>query len=503
MIADIGQAFSNVLSFGPMLAIFCGVSGGLIIGAIPGLSVTMAMALLAPITFFMEPLIGISFLIGLFKGGTYGGSISSILIGTPGTAANAATILDGYEMAKRGKAGKAILGGLYASLIGDFAGSIALVFGAPLLALIALRFGFPEYFALILFSLTMVCFISGNSLSKGIFSAAIGLFLGLIGSDPIGGVPRLTFGISELQSGISVVPLAIGLFALSEVLVRAETLKSEKFRYMGNEALGIVQLKFTEIITNLKTILRSSAVGTLIGALPGIGSETSSWVAYGLAKRASKTPDEFGKGKLEGVLAPEAANNAVCGSAMIPMLVFGIPGDVVTVLLMSALIAQGLNPGPSLIEDNQTLFFGLFISVFVATCFLFLIGRLSLKLWVRLLNIPPALLYGVVVVLCIVGTYGINSDYFDLIVMVCAGVLGYIMRRLDIGLPPLILTFVLSTLLENSFRRGMIQADGNIFFFLERPIAVVFVILTLFVLISIAYRTIKNQKNYRDKTFDN
>ncbi|PPR61813.1 MAG: hypothetical protein CFH08_02061 [Alphaproteobacteria bacterium MarineAlpha3_Bin7] len=503
MIADIGQAFSNVLSFGPMLAIFCGVSGGLIIGAIPGLSVTMAMALLAPITFFMEPLIGISFLIGLFKGGTYGGSISSILIGTPGTAANAATILDGYEMAKRGKAGKAILGGLYASLIGDFAGSIALVFGAPLLALIALRFGFPEYFALILFSLTMVCFISGNSLSKGIFSAAIGLFLGLIGSDPIGGVPRLTFGISELQSGISVVPLAIGLFALSEVLVRAETLKSEKFRYMGNEALGIVQLKFTEIITNLKTILRSSAVGTLIGALPGIGSETSSWVAYGLAKRASKTPDEFGKGKLEGVLAPEAANNAVCGSAMIPMLVFGIPGDVVTVLLMSALIAQGLNPGPSLIEDNQTLFFGLFISVFVATCFLFLIGRLSLKLWVRLLNIPPALLYGVVVVLCIVGTYGINSDYFDLIVMVCAGVLGYIMRRLDIGLPPLILTFVLSTLLENSFRRGMIQADGNIFFFLERPIAVVFVILTLFVLISTAYRTIKNQKNYRDKTFDN
>tara|TARA_B100000700_G_scaffold268400_1_gene309029 strand:+ start:243 stop:1703 length:1461 start_codon:yes stop_codon:yes gene_type:complete len=486
-----------------MLAIFCGVSGGLIIGAIPGLSVTMAMALLAPITFFMEPLIGISFLIGLFKGGTYGGSISSILIGTPGTAANAATILDGYEMAKRGKAGKAILGGLYASLIGDFAGSIALVFGAPLLALIALRFGFPEYFALILFSLTMVCFISGNSLSKGIFSAAIGLFLGLIGSDPIGGVPRLTFGISELQSGISVVPLAIGLFALSEVLVRAETLKSEKFRYMGNEALGIVQLKFTEIITNLKTILRSSAVGTLIGALPGIGSETSSWVAYGLAKRASKTPDEFGKGKLEGVLAPEAANNAVCGSAMIPMLVFGIPGDVVTVLLMSALIAQGLNPGPSLIEDNQTLFFGLFISVFVATCFLFLIGRLSLKLWVRLLNIPPALLYGVVVVLCIVGTYGINSDYFDLIVMVCAGVLGYIMRRLDIGLPPLILTFVLSTLLENSFRRGMIQADGNIFFFLERPIAVVFVILTLFVLISTAYRTIKNQKNYRDKTFDN
>ena len=177
------------------------------------------------------------------------------------------------------------------------------------------------------------------------------------------------------------------------------------------------------------------------------------------------------------------------------MLVFGIPGDVVTVLLMSALIAQGLNPGPSLIEDNRVLFLGLFISVFVATCFLLLIGRLSLKLWVRILNIPPALLYGVVVILCIVGTYGINSDYFDLIVMVFAGVLGYLMRRFDIGLPPLILTFVLSTLLENSFRRGMIQADGNILFFLERPIAVAFIVLTILVLLSTAYRTIKSQKN--------
>ena len=494
MLADIGQAFSNVMSFEPMLAIFVGVGGGLLIGAIPGLSVTMAMALLAPITFFMDPLIGISFLIGLFKGGTYGGSISAILIGTPGTAANAATILDGYEMAKRGQAGKAILGGLYASLIGDFAGSIALVFGAPLLALVALRFGFPEYFALILFSLTMVCYISGNSLSKGIFAASIGLFLGLIGSDPIGGVPRLTFGISKLQSGISVVPLAIGLFALSEVLVRAETLRSEKFRYIGRDALGSIQLNFSEILVNVRTILRSSAIGTLIGALPGIGSETSSWVAYGLAKRASKTPEEFGTGKLEGVLAPEAANNAVCGSAMIPMLVFGIPGDVVTVLLMSALIAQGLNPGPSLIEDNRVLFLGLFISVFIATCFLFLIGRLSLKLWVRILNIPPALLYGVVVVLCIVGTYGINSDFFDLVVMVFAGLLGYLMRRFDVGLPPLILTFVLSSLLENSFRRGMIQADGNIFFFLERPIAVAFIVLTILVLLGTAYRTIKSRK---------
>ena len=391
MIEDLLAAGVVVFNWQTIAAISLGTIAGLMIGAIPGLSATMGMALLSPFTFFVSPLVGIPFLIGLFKGGTFGGSISAILIGTPGTAANAATLLDGYEMRKQGRAGTAMMGALNASLIGDIFGTVALIFGAPALALIAIQFGPHEFFALVLFSLTMICYVSGRSLAKGVLAASLGVFFALIGTDPIGGTERLSFGIRELQGGLNVIALVTGLFGITEVLIQMESFGRGRQRV--TESVGVhlsgAGMQLRAVLSHLWTIVRSSLVGTFIGALPGIGSETSPWVAYGLAKRASKTPEKFGKGAYEGVVAPEAANNAVCAAAMIPMLVFGIPGDIVTAILMSALIAQGLQPGPFLISEHRDVIFGLFMSVLFATFALYIFGRLTMRWWIRILDHSP------------------------------------------------------------------------------------------------------------------
>jgi putative tricarboxylic transport membrane protein len=499
MLHDILNAASMVLGWETLVAVSLGTIVGLVIGAIPGLSATMGMALLSPFTFFVSPLVGIPFLIGLYKGGTYGGSVSAILIGTPGTASNAATLLDGYEMRKQGRADEALMGALHASLVGDIFGTIALIFIAPLLALIAIKFGPHEFFALILFSMTMVCYVSGNSLAKGALAAALGIFFALVGSDPLGGTPRFTFGISELSGGISIIAIVTGVFGITEVLIQMETFG--RGAKLLPELTGVVidrtRTRLRTLVPHLRTIIRSASIGTLIGALPGIGAETSSWVAYGLAKRASKTPELFGKGELDGVVAPESANNAVCGAAMIPMLVFGIPGDIVTAILMSALIAQGLQPGPFLISDHRDVIYGLFISVALATVALYIFGRLTMGWWIRILSIPRPLLYSMVVVFCTVGTYSVHSSVFDLTVMFAFGALGYVMRKLDIAVAPMVLAFVLSKILEPSLRRGLVQTDGSILGFLDRPIAATFIILTAVLLASMAVVEVRRMRSER------
>ena len=486
MLEDLLAAAVVVLNWQTIAAISLGTIVGLMIGAIPGLSATMGMALLSPFTFFVSPLVGIPFLIGLFKGGTFGGSISAILIGTPGTAANAATLLDGYEMRKQGRAGTAMMGALNASLIGDIFGTVALIFGAPALALIAIQFGPHEFFALVLFSLTMICYVSGRSLAKGVLAASMGVFFALIGTDPIGGTERLSFGIRELQGGLNVIALVTGLFGITEVLIQMESFGRGRQKAAESVAVHLsgAGMQLRAVLSHLWTIVRSSLVGTFIGALPGIGSETSPWVAYGLAKRASKTPEKFGKGAFEGVVAPEAANNAVCAAAMIPMLVFGIPGDIVTAILMSALIAQGLQPGPFLISEHRDVIFGLFMSVLFATFALYIFGRLTMRWWIRILTIPRPLLYSIVVAFCVVGTYSVKSSSFDLAVMFVFGLVGYVMRKLDIAIAPMLLAFVLAKILEESLRRGLVQSDGSILAFFERPITAVILVLTGVVLVA-------------------
>jgi putative tricarboxylic transport membrane protein len=480
MLEAIGAAVLHVLQPEVLLATAIGTIIGIIIGALPGLTATMGMALLAPFTFFMHPVVGISMLIGLYKGGTFGGTISAVLIGTPGTASNAATMLDGYAMAKRGEAGRALGCSLAGSVFGDFIGSICLVLGAPLLASIALRFGSPEFFALTVFAVTMVCYVSGRSLAKGLLSAGIGFGFALIGTDPIGGSPRLTFGIPDLSAGIGVIALAIGLFGFAEVLVQLEG-----YAPAAEKISSVVRFDARQIARDLsrhaRTVIRSALTGTLIGALPGIGAETSNWVAYGMAKRASKSPETFGRGNVEGVIAPEVAANAVCGAAMVPMLIFGIPGDIVTAIMMGALIGQGLQPGPNLIQENPAVFYSLFANMFMSMLMLAFFGLFAIRFAGRILSVPPPILFTSVAILCVAGTYAVSSSLFDVGIMMAFGFLGYAMRKLDFPVPPLVLAFILSRLIEDSFRRSLIQGDGTLWIFLQRPIAAGFIALTALV----------------------
>ncbi|WP_121067536.1 tripartite tricarboxylate transporter permease [Chachezhania antarctica] len=474
-------ALGNVTAPTVLLALMLGVVVGVIIGALPGLSATMGMAIFAPATFFLPPVEGISFLLALYKGGTFGGSLSAILIGTPGTASNAATVADGYAMTRAGKAGRALGLAVWGSVVGDGIGILALVLCAPLVAEFALQVGNAEKFAITVMSLTLVAYVSGNSLLKGLFAAAIGLALSLVGTDPIGGSPRLTFGVRELSAGIGVIPLAIGLFGLAEVLDQLA-----RWRPGPLEAPRVEVPLLRDIFRRLWqvkwTIGRSSLIGAFIGALPGIGSETSNWVAYALARRASKTPEAFGKGADEGVVAPEVACNATCGAALIPTLIFGIPGDVVTSILMGALIAQGLQPGPTLITDNTGLFYTLYAGLFVSMVMLAFVGLAAMRFASRIILIPRPLLFTAVAVLCVTGTYAINARLFDVGVMVAAGFIGWGMRALQIPVASLVLAFVLGGILEDSFRRMLIQSRGELSPLWERPIALAVCLVTLAVI---------------------
>jgi putative tricarboxylic transport membrane protein len=478
MLDQLVQAAAAVLSWEVLAMILVGTILGMVVGALPGLTATMAMAIFSPLTFFMPPLIGIPFLLGIYKGGTYGGSISAILIGTPGTASNAATVMDGYPMAQQGRAGKAMQASIYASTVGDFFSNVVLVLAVWPIAMIALKFGPAEIFALILFSMTIIASLAGSSLSKCLVSATIGVMLAMIGVDTISGASRLTFGVSDLQGGISYIPFVIGLFGLGEIFVQVSkrtghlTIMDVKGDSSAN------RVTFREILGYKRTVLRSSLIGTGLGALPGIGAETSCWVAYAMAKRAARHPERFGKGEIEGVIAPEVGNNAVCGATMVPLLAFGIPGDVVTAVMLGAFIAQGLRPGPLMFKENIVEIYGIFIALFLATLAMFVVARLSVRLWVRILQVPAGLLYPVVTMLCLAGAYAINNSLFDVGIAIAFGIVGYTMRMAGFEVAPMVLAFILAPMLEQSLTQSLIMSHGSPLIFVTRPIALLFLVLT-------------------------
>ena len=479
MLEQFAQAAASVFHWHALAMILVGTVLGIVVGALPGLTATMAMAIFSPLTFFMPPLVGIPFLIGIYKGGTYGGAISAILIGTPGTASNAATVMDGYPMAQQGRAGKAMQAAIYASTVGDFFSNLILIFAALPLALIALKFGPPEIFALILFSMTIIASLAGRSLAKCMVSAALGVLLALVGIDPVSGASRLSFGFSDLQGGISYIPFVIGLFGLSEIFVQVSRRSGQLAVAKLKENPKANRVTFAEILGNYKrTVLRSCLVGSGIGILPGVGAETSCWIAYGMAKRASRHPERFGKGELEGVIAPEVANNAVCGGAMVPLLAFGIPGDVVTAVMLGAFIAQGLRPGPMLFTEHIVEIYGIYITMFISTLALFVVARLSVRLWVRVLQIPAGVLYPIVMMLCLAGAYAINNSLFDVGIALSFGIVGYVMRMGGFEVPPMVLAFILSPMLEQSLIQSLLMSHGSPLIFVTRPIALVFVVLT-------------------------
>jgi putative tricarboxylic transport membrane protein len=490
----IGQGFLMIAEPANALALIIGVPLGIVIGAVPGLGPAMIIAIAVPLTYSLAPLTAMMLLLGIYVGGIYGGSITAILINTPGTPAAAATVLDGYPLAKQGKSGKALHMALKASIVGNVVSIMILTFSAFPLASLALRFGSPERFSLLLFALTIIGGVSGPSLSKGLAAASAGLLLATVGLDPISGAMRLTFDVDNLQGGIQLLPMLIGLFAVPEVITQAERALNHS---VGRDKVSAVPpaqtpgdriLTWREFMPYTRSVLRSSLIGSFIGAMPGIGPAVSAFMAYGAAQRKSKERELFGKGSLEGVSAAEAGNNAVCGAALIPLLTLGIPGDPATAVLLGALMIHDLTPGPLLFQEQTVMVYAMFITLFLSCILLYFNGKAAIRFSRYLTYVPAFYLFPIVMVLCIIGAYAMQNSLFDVWLMLGSGLLGYIMRRFGFPAAPLLIAFLLGGMIENSLRQALLMSREGWMIFLTRPISAFFLGLTVVAVAAIAHR---------------
>ena len=466
----------SLISNGPaILAIFFGVFVGVLVGALPGLSSPMAIALLLPFTISLPPASAIGMLAALYCAGTFGGSITAILINAPGAPPAAATALDGYPMAKRGEAGRALGLATFSSVIGGVISLFIFLLAAPALAAVALEFGPTEYCALTLFALSMLATISGRSAIRNLISGFVGLLIGTVGIQLVTGIERFTFGIPELSEGISFIPVLIGLFAIGELLSQTNTANVAYDRITS----VVVKLPSKEDFRRVfGTVLRSSGIGTFIGILPAEGSTVAAIIGYNEAKRWSKTPEEFGKGCPEGIAGPEAANNAATGGAMVPTLALGIPGSGSTAVILAALIMHGVRPGPQLINNQPEFMYAIFGAMLLAN-FMFLgIGFLGAKVFSRITMIPKQFLWPAVFTFSVIGAYSFASSVFDVWIMLAAGVVGFLMNRHGFGPAPLIMGVVLGPIVEEKLGQAMIIMDNQWWRMFESPIALFFFLLT-------------------------
>lgn len=456
--------------------IFMGTLVGVLVGALPGLSSSMAIALLLPFTLYLEPIESIALMSALYCAGTFGGSITAILINAPGAPPAAATAFDGYPLAQRGEAGKALGISAISSAIGGIISVFALLFFAPLLARVAYSFGPPEYFALALFGISMLASIGSESPVKNIIGGLIGLLLATVGIDLMTGVERFTFGNPELYDGIDFIPVLIGLFAISELINQSLKINQDRLALAVN-AVKLPTLKNLKKIKN--TILRSSLIGTFIGVLPAEGSTMAAMIGYNEAKRWSADPEKFGTGEIEGIAGPEAANNAATGGAMVPTLALGIPGSATAAIILGGLQVQGLRPGPYLFEQQPDLLYGIFASMLIANILFIGIGLYGAKYLSRVSLIPIKILWPIVLCLCIVGAYGLEQSMIDVWIMLIAGIVGYLLKNLGITPAPIIMGLVLGTLIETSLAQSLILFEGSWLGFFSRPIALLFISLSL------------------------
>ena len=473
MIQSLINGFLLILEPSIILIILVGVAFGLIMGSLPGLSTTMAIALALPITFAMDAIPSMALLMGIFTGGVAGGLVSAILINIPGTPAAVATTFDGYPMAKNGQAQRAIGTAISAKFIAQMIGIIALIVIAPPLARFALKFGAYELFALTFASLTLIVTLSDGNQAKGFLSGLLGLILCLVGNAPIDGLPRYTFGFHELNAGFNMLPFLIGLFGVSEVLKNAETSQSVakkdiKIQVDGLKGFGI---SIRELFSQSANILISTTIGIVIGILPGIGSGTSNVLAYMVEKRRSKYPEKFGTGIIDGIIASEAGGGGAVGGAMIPMLTLGIPGDAVTAMVLGGLMLHGLQPGPLLFVNNADVVNSIFASLLLGNLFMLILCYFGVKVFVKVLRIPEHYLYPAIFVLCALGAFGASNRVFDISAMIMFGVIGFLMVKFKMPNTPIILGFMLGTMNETNLRRGMMAADGNFLKFFESPVA--------------------------------
>ena len=473
---DVIKGITLLFEFKNILVIFGGVLIGVLVGALPGLSSPMAIALLMPFTISLDPVAAISMMAALYCAGTFGGSITAILINAPGAPPAVATALDGYQMAKKGEPGRALGLAAVSSVIGGMISIVIFLFATPLLAELALKFGPIEYFGLALFALSMLASMSGKSSIRNLIAGVVGVLISTVGVHLATGVERFDFGVQELTEGIKFVPVLIGLFAVSELLTQSTTLNDAVER-MSAKALRLPTL---EELKKLKgTILRSSGLGTFIGILPAEGSTVAAMMGYNEAKRFSKTPELFGTGTPEGIVGPEAANNAAAGGAMVPTLALGIPGSGTTALILAALVMHGFRPGPYLITETPHMVYAIFGAMFIANVGFLGIGLVGAKFFSMITFIPKRFLWPSVFIFSLIGSYSYSSAFFDVWVMLLSGIIGYFALRNGFSPAPLVMGLILGSMVEETFTQSMVIYDSDFFRFFDSGVFVFFFILTI------------------------
>ena len=476
-----------------ILWINIGVFIGSVFAAIPGLSVILCVILFLPVTYSMTAIPGMMFLLGIYCAGGYGGSVSAILINTPGTPHAAATMLDGHPLSEQGRTKAALKIALYASTFGGVFSALMLLFLGPQVAKIAAQLGTAEYFMVCVFGLTIIAGVSGKSMIKGLISACLGLLISCVGSDPMTSYDRFTFGISRLYLGLDLAICLIGLFALVEIMAKAE-------RRLDRLNLDTTQIKDDGVITKAeykrmaRPVLISSIIGALVGIIPGTGASEASWFSYNTAKNMSKHPEEFGHGSVEGIAAAESANNAVTGATLIPLLTLGIPGDGTVAIMLSALMINGLNPGLSLFTTQGDIMYAIMLGLILVNIFMCLQGKFLTSLFAKVVSIPQEILTPIIVIFCFAGAYSVNENYFDVGVALIFGALAWILRKLELPPVPILLGLVLGSMTETNFRRALLISNGSPSIFFSSVYCIIFLVLIVAAVGTIVRGKIKERK---------
>ncbi|WP_442489549.1 tripartite tricarboxylate transporter permease [Halomonas litopenaei] len=466
------SGMDQLFTLSTMIAMLLGVIAGVIASAIPGFTITMAIVLTLPLTFTMDPLQGVATMLAVYVGGYTGGLISAALLGIPGTPSSVATTFDAFPMARKGEPGRALALGIWASFFGALVSVVVLIIAAPPLALIAVKLGAWEYFSLIIFAMTVVASLVGKSMLKGLMTGLLGLFIATVGSDPMMGVARFTFDSDLLANGFPFLVVLIGIFAVSQLLSEVEDAEGIKHgkALMPDDVNFNPMAALKETLSYPVNLVRSSLVGVFIGAVPGAGGSIANLLAYDQAKRASKTPEAFGTGTPEGVIASESGNSATSGGGLIPMIALGIPGSAVDAVLMASLMVHGIGVGPRLIMDHGDLVYGMFMAMLVAALMVLVVCLFSMRWFLRVTEVPKSIIVPVVLVCCVIGAFALNNRVTDVYLLLGVGVFGYVLSKLDYPLAPLVLGVILGPIAETNLRRAL-MSDENWMLFFTRPIS--------------------------------
>ena len=497
MLQYIAPATGLLFTLENILWINIGVFIGSVFAAIPGLSVILCVILFLPVTYSMTAIPGMMFLFGNYCAGGYGGSVSAILINTPGTPHAAATMLDGHPLSERGRTKAALKIALYASTFGGISSALMLLFLGPQVARVAAQLGTAEYFMVCVFGLTIIAGVSGKSMIKGLISACLGLLISCVGSDPMTSYDRFTFGISRLYLGLDLAVCLIGLFALVEIMSKAE-------KRLDRLNLDTTQIKDDGIITKeeykrmARPMLLSSLIGVMVGIIPGTGASEASWFSYNTAKNMSKHPEEFGHGSVEGIAAAEAANNAVTGATLIPLLTLGIPGDGTVAIMLSALMINGLNPGLTLFTTQGNIMYAIMLGLILVNIFMLLQGKFLPRLFAKVVSIPQEILTPIIVIFCFAGAYSVNENFFDVGVALIFGMLAWILRKLELPPVPILLGLVLGSMTETNFRRALLISNGNPKIFFSSVYCIIFLVLILLAVGTIVRGKMKERSTQKE-----